>query len=73
MKNSQTLAQYALSWVHYFNDEANINGIMYSKFRQYCYFVDGIAGKYSMIKKYLEMEFTPSHDRANNIPISLEL
>jgi Integrase core domain. len=73
MKNSQSLAQYALSWVNYFNDESNVNGIDYSKFRQYCYFVDGISGRYSVIKKYLEMEFDRSHDRVNNIPISLEL
>lgn len=73
MKNTQTLSQYALAWVNYFNDEVNVNGIDYSKFRQYCYFVDGISGKYSVIKKYLEMEFDRSHDRVNNIPITLEL
>jgi hypothetical protein len=73
MKNSQTLSQYALSWVNYFSDECNINGIQYSKFRQYCYFVDGISGRYNSIKKFLEMEFTLSHDRINNIPIALEL
>jgi Integrase core domain. len=73
MKNSQTLSQYALLWVHYFDDEANVNGIEYSKFRQYCYFVDGITLKFSVVKKFLEMEFTIAHDRKNNIPISLEL
>ena len=73
MKNSQSLSQYALSWVNYFTDECNVNGISYSKFRQYCYFIDGIAGRYNSIKKFLELEFTSSHDRINNIPISLEL
>ena len=73
MKNSQTLSQYALLWVNYFNDKSNVNGIEYSKFHQYCYFIDGIAVKYSIIKKYLEMEFNHSHDCMNNIPISLEL
>jgi hypothetical protein len=73
MKNGQTLPQYALTWVHYFDDEANVNGIVYSKFCQYCYFVDGISVKYSVVKKFLEMEFTTSHDRKDNIPISLEL
>jgi hypothetical protein len=73
MKTSQTLAQYALSWVNYFTDESNVNGIEYSKFRQYCYFVDGISGRYTSIKKFLEMEFTRSHDPKNNIPITLEL
>lgn len=51
MKHSQTLSQYALAWVHYFDDEANVNGIVYSKFRQYCYFVDGMATKYSAVKR----------------------
>lgn len=73
MKTSQTLAQYALAWVNYFTDESNVNGINYSKFRQYCYFVDGISGKYNTIKKFLELEFQKSHDRHDNIPISLEL
>lgn len=50
-----------------------MNGIKYSKFRQYCYFVDGISTKYSVIKKYLEMEFDQSHDQMNKIPITLEL
>lgn len=27
MKHGQSLAQYALSWVHYFADEANVNGL----------------------------------------------
>jgi hypothetical protein len=58
MKNLQTLSHYALSWVNYFSDESNVNGIQYSKFRQYCYFVDGISSRYSSIKKFLEMEFT---------------
>jgi hypothetical protein len=35
--------------------------------------VDGISGKYSVIKKFLEMEFNHEHDRKNNIPITLEL
>lgn len=73
MKNSQTLAQYALAWVNYFADESNVNGINYSKFRQYCYFVDGISGRYNSIKKFLELEFQKIHDRHDNIPISLEL
>lgn len=70
MKNSQSLAQYALAWVNYFSDESNVNGICYSKFRQYCYFVDGISAWSSTIKKFLEMEYTPGHDRNDNIPIS---
>jgi hypothetical protein len=73
MKNSQSLSQYALSWVHYFDDEANVNGIEYSKFRKYCYFVDGLTSRFAVIKKFLEMEFTVAHDKMNNIPISLEL
>jgi hypothetical protein len=73
MKISQTLAQYALAWVNYFADESNVNGIHYSKFRQYCYFVDGISGRYTTIKKFLELEFQKTHDRHDNIPISLEL
>mmetsp|Transcript_3560 Transcript_3560/g.6720 ORF Transcript_3560/g.6720 Transcript_3560/m.6720 type:complete len:615 (-) Transcript_3560:1923-3767(-) len=73
MKPTQSLSQYALSWVNYFHDEANVNGIVYSRYRQYCYFVDGISPKYMVLKKFLEMEFTRSHDRKDNIPISLEL
>lgn len=73
MKNTQTLAQYALAWVNYFTDEHNVNGIRYSKFRQYCYYVDGISNRYSSIKKFLEMEFSTLHDRDDDIPISLEL
>jgi hypothetical protein len=73
MKVSQSLASYAYSWVKYFTNEANINGIPYSKYRQYAYFVDGLHNKYSPIKKFLEQDFQPCHDRHNNIPISLEL
>jgi hypothetical protein len=35
MKSSHTLSQYALLWVNYFLDEMNINGVKYSKYRQY--------------------------------------
>jgi hypothetical protein len=73
MKISQSLSQYALLWVNYFLDEANVNGVRYSKFRQYCYFLDGLPPKFSIIRKFLEMEFTSSHDKIDNIPISLEL
>jgi hypothetical protein len=66
MKVSQSLAQYALSWVNDFADETNVNSIRYSRFRQYCYFVDGISGRYTSIKKFLEMEFKKSHDCADN-------
>jgi hypothetical protein len=45
----------------------------YSKFCQYAYFIDGIHPRFAPIKKFLEQEFTSSHDRMNNIPISLEL
>jgi hypothetical protein len=37
MKSSHTLSQYALLWVNYFLDEMNVNGVKYSKYRQYCY------------------------------------
>jgi hypothetical protein len=73
MKSSQSLSQYALLWVNYFTDEANVNGIQYSKFRQYCYFIDGLPQKYSVLRKFLEMEFESNHDKVDNIPISLEL
>jgi hypothetical protein len=73
MKVNQTLSQYALLWVNYFVDEANVNGVNYSKFRQYCYYLDGLPQKYSILRKFLEMEFTANHDKVNNIPISLEL
>jgi hypothetical protein len=73
MKVNQTLSQYALLWVNYFVDEANVNGVHYSKFRQYFYFLDGLPQKYSILRKFLEMEFTINHDKINNIPISLEL
>jgi hypothetical protein len=45
MKVNQTLSQYALLWVNYFVDEANVNGVNYSKFRQYCYYLDGLPQK----------------------------
>jgi hypothetical protein len=73
MKTSHSLSQYALLWVNYFTDEANVNGIRYSKFRQYCYFIDGLPQKYSILRKFLEMEFASHHDKVDNIPISLEL
>jgi hypothetical protein len=73
MKASQSLSQYALLRVNYFLDEANVNGVRYSKFRQYCIFLDGLPLKFSVIRKFLEMEFTPAHDKIDNIPISLEL
>jgi hypothetical protein len=73
MKSSQSLSQYALSWVNYFSDEANVNGVRYSKFRQYCYFIDGLPQKYSILRKFLGLEFDNNHDRVDNIPISLEL
>jgi hypothetical protein len=50
-----------------------VNGIVYSKYRQYCYFVEGLLSKYSVVQKFLEMEFNKLHDRKDNIPISLEL
>lgn len=74
MKISQSLVSYAYSWVKYFTNEANINGIPYSKYWQsYAYFVDGLHHKYAPIKKFLEQDFQSHHDRHNNIPISLEL
>jgi hypothetical protein len=73
MKQNQSLSQYALLWVNYFVDEENVNGVRYSKFRQYCYFLDGLPQKYSILRKFLEMEFMSNHNKVNNIPISLEL
>jgi hypothetical protein len=73
MKASQSLASYAYEWVQYFNNEANVNGMPYSKYRQYTYFVWGLHNRYAPIKKFLEQDFKPYHDRHNNIPISLEL
>lgn len=73
MKASQSLASYAYSWVKYFLNEANINGVPYSKYRQYAYFIDGLHPKFAPIKKFLEQDFMPFHDRHDNIPISLEL
>jgi hypothetical protein len=73
MKVSQSLSQYALTWVNYFTDESAVNGVVYSKFRQYCYFVDGLPQRFSVLRKFLEMEFVPPYDKFNNIPISLEL
>lgn len=73
MKISQSLAGYAYQWVQYFINEANVNGVPYSKYRQYAYFVNGLHGRFSPIIKFLEQEFLPNHDRHNNIPISLEL
>jgi hypothetical protein len=73
MKANQSLSQYALMWVNYFTDESAVNGVVYSKFRQYCYFLDGLPQRYSVLRKFLEMEFVPPFDIFNNIPISLEL
>ena len=73
MKNSQILVQYALCWVNYFNDEYNVNGIRYSKYRQNCYFIDVISSRFHTIKKFLELEFSQEHDKMDNIPISLDL
>jgi hypothetical protein len=64
MKLTQSLASYAYGWVQYFNNEANVNGMMYPKYRQYAYyFIDGLHAKYSPIKKFLEQDFLPHHDR----------
>jgi hypothetical protein len=73
MKANQSLSQYALMWVNYFTDESAVNGVVYSKFRQYCYFLDGLPQHYSVLCKFLELEFVPPFDKFNNIPISLEL
>jgi hypothetical protein len=73
MKVSQSLSQYALAWVNYFTDELNVNGVAYSKFRQYCYFLDGLPQRYLVLCKFLDMEFVPPYDKSNNVPISLEL
>jgi hypothetical protein len=72
-KASQTLASYAYEWVKYFTNEANVNGMLYSKYGQYTYFMWGIHNRFAPIKKFLEQEFKPHHDQMNNIPISLEL
>jgi hypothetical protein len=73
MKASQSLASYAYAWLQYFTNEANVSGMSYSKYKQYAYFVDGLHTRYSPIKKFLEQDFLPQHDRENDIPISLEL
>jgi hypothetical protein len=75
MKASQSLSQYALLWVNYFMDKTNVNGVCwYSKFRQYCYFLDSLLPqKYSVLQKFLEMEFISAHDKIDNIPISMDL
>jgi hypothetical protein len=51
----------------------NVNGVQYSKFRQYCYFVDGLHSKYASITNFLEQDFQVHDDHHNTIPISLEL
>jgi hypothetical protein len=73
LKNSQSLSQYALSWVNYFNDEMNVNGVRYTKYRQYGYFMKGLPARFSPLRKFLDMEFTPNHDKEDNIPITVEL
>jgi hypothetical protein len=73
MRSSQSLSQYALLWVNYFLDEATVNGVRYSKFRQYCYFLDGLPQRYSIFRKFLDMEFDSNHDKVDSIPITLEL
>jgi hypothetical protein len=73
MKNSQSLSQYALSWVNYFNDEMNVNGVRYTKYRQYGYFMKGLPARFSPLRKFLDMEFTSHHDKEDNIPITVEL
>mmetsp|Transcript_17203 Transcript_17203/g.32572 ORF Transcript_17203/g.32572 Transcript_17203/m.32572 type:complete len:491 (+) Transcript_17203:1535-3007(+) len=73
MKISQSLASYAYEWVKYFTNEANVNGMPYSKYCQYTYFMWGLHNKYTPIKKFLEQEFRQHHDHENNVPISLEL
>jgi hypothetical protein len=73
MKHSQTLSQYALLWVHYFNDELNVNGVRYTKYRKMIYFLSGLPSKYSPLRKFLELEIIPPFDKEDNLPISLEL
>lgn len=73
MKVSHLLALYASAWVKYFINEANINGVPYSKYRKYAYFFDGLNQMLATVKKILEQDFLPSHNHQNNIPISLKL